>query len=296
LPISRTAGDISAREYVPVEQAAAFAVCGDSAAQQILVREERNNTHTGTFYSASSEAIRLMSALDFPDDAVHPARGLAEGRVQAATSPASMAPETLPLSMALKRAIDIAAASALLVVLSPLLAVTAAAIRLTSAGPVFFRQQRYGLHSEPFTILKFRTMYAHDADISGVNQTRNDDPRVTPLGRFLRRTNVDELPQLINVVRGDMSLVGPRPHVPGMRAGGMLYEKLVPYYFSRHRMRPGITGLAQINEMRGSTADAKFARARVDYDIAYVDHWSLALDLRILWTTLKTEILGGTGN
>lgn len=236
-----------------------------------------------------------MRALNIPDDAVQPTRQrLAEVGLNV-DHRARLAPD-LPFSSTVKRWIDIAGASALLLALSPVLAAVAAAIKLTSAGSVFFRQQRYGLDSERFTILKFRTMYAHDTDISGINQTRSDDPRITPLGRILRRTNLDELPQLINVLRGDMSLVGPRPHVPGMRAGGMLYEALVPYYLTRHRMRPGITGLAQINEMRGSTADAKFARARIDYDNAYIDHWSLGLDLRILWTTLKTEVLGGTGD
>jgi lipopolysaccharide/colanic/teichoic acid biosynthesis glycosyltransferase len=199
------------------------------------------------------------------------------------------------IALALKRAIDISASAVLVMLLSPVLAGTALAIRMTSAGPIFFRQQRYGLYSEPFTILKFRTMYVRDMDVSGVKQTRAEDPRVTPLGRLLRRTNLDELPQLFNVLRGDMSLVGPRPHVPGMRAGGMLYETLVPTYFERHGVRPGMTGLAQINELRGSTADPKFAKARVAYDIAYIRHWSLLLDLRILWTTFRTEVLRGTG-
>jgi len=195
-----------------------------------------------------------------------------------------------------KRGIDAFASGALLLALLPVLAAIALAVRSTSPGPAFFRQQRYGIDSEPFEILKFRTMYVGDMDVTGVRQTRTGDPRVTPLGRFLRRTNLDELPQLINVLRGDMSLVGPRPHVPGMLAGGMLYEKLVPAYFERHRVRPGMTGLAQINELRGSTADAKFARARIAYDLAYIEHWSLLLDLRILWTTFRTEVLRGTGD
>jgi lipopolysaccharide/colanic/teichoic acid biosynthesis glycosyltransferase len=199
-------------------------------------------------------------------------------------------------SLMAKRAMDALGAAILVGLASPVLIAIALAIKATSAGPVLFRQQRYGLNNEPFTIFKFRTMFANETDKSGVNQTRTGDPRVTKLGGFLRRTNLDELPQLINVLRGDMSLVGPRPHVPGMLAGGMLYEILVPSYFARHRVRPGMTGLAQINELRGSTRDAKFARARIAYDIAYIDHWSLLLDLRILWTTLKTELLRGTGN
>lgn len=200
------------------------------------------------------------------------------------------------VSVALKRAMDVIISTALLIVLSPALAATALAIKITSDGPVFFRQRRYGLGNKQFIILKFRTMFTHHTDVSGINQTRNGDLRVTPLGRLLRRTNIDELPQLINVLQGDMSLVGPRPHVPGMRAGGMMYETLVPSYFERHRVRPGLTGLAQINELRGSTADAKFAKARIAYDLAYVEHWSILLDLRILWTTFKTELLRGTGN
>lgn len=200
------------------------------------------------------------------------------------------------VSLTIKRAMDVCFSSALLLALSPVLAAIALAIKATSPGAVFFRQNRYGVDSKLFSILKFRTMHVNQMDVSGVAQTRNGDPRVTPLGRFLRRTNLDELPQLFNVLRGDMSLVGPRPHVPGMLAGGMLYEKLVPEYFDRHRMRPGMTGLAQINELRGSTADAKFARARIAYDIAYIENWSLFLDLRILWTTFRTEVLRGTGN
>lgn len=202
----------------------------------------------------------------------------------------------IQVALAVKRALDVIISTGLLFALAPVFAGIALAIKSTSAGPVFFRQRRYGLNNEQFTILKFRTMYAHDADVTGVKQTRAGDPRVTPLGSILRRTNLDELPQIINVLRGDMSLVGPRPHVPGMHAGGMLYEDLVPSYFERHRVRPGITGLAQINELRGRTTDPKFAKARVAYDIAYIERWSLLLDLRILWTTFRTEVLCGTGN
>jgi len=178
---------------------------------------------------------------------------------------------------------------------SPLLIAIAAAVRLSSPGPILFRQPRYGLNAELFQIYKFRTMTVEAEDRSGVAQTRRNDPRVTSIGKALRRLNFDELPQLFNVLRGDMSLVGPRPHVPGMRAAGVLYEQLVPRYHLRHQMRPGMTGLAQINRLRGSTSDAKFAKARVEYDIAYANNWSLLLDLRILWLTFKTEVLRGSG-
>jgi lipopolysaccharide/colanic/teichoic acid biosynthesis glycosyltransferase len=198
--------------------------------------------------------------------------------------------------LALKRAVDILGSAALIAVASPILLGAALAIKLTSRGPVLFKQARYGVNSELFGIYKFRTMRIEQGDASGVKQTRADDPRITSVGRILRRTNIDELPQLFNVLLGDMSLVGPRPHVPGMRAGGVLYEELVPHYFKRHLMRPGMTGLAQINRLRGSTTDAKFAKARIEYDLAYAQNWSLLLDIRILWQTFKSEVLRGTGS
>jgi lipopolysaccharide/colanic/teichoic acid biosynthesis glycosyltransferase len=199
------------------------------------------------------------------------------------------------VGLSCKRAIDVVGASLALLVLGVPMALIALAVKLSSRGPVLFRQPRYGLGSDLFQILKFRTMYVSTSDQTGVQQTVENDLRVTPLGRFLRRTNLDELPQLINVLRGDMSLVGPRPHVPQMRAGGMLYERLVPYYFERHRMRPGITGLAQVSELRGSTEDARFATARIEYDMAYIEEWSIVLDFLILWTTLLTECRRGSG-
>jgi lipopolysaccharide/colanic/teichoic acid biosynthesis glycosyltransferase len=134
-------------------------------------------------------------------------------------------------------------------------------------------------------------MYADRGDQAGVQQTRREDWRVTSLGRFLRRSSLDEVPQLLNVLKGDMSMVGPRPHVPGMLAGGMLYEKLVPYYFERHRVRPGITGLAQANGLRGSTEDPNAATARIKRDLEYIETWSLRLDLRLLIETARNELL-----
>lgn len=211
------------------------------------------------------------------------------------TGAAARTKSGVDIQRALKRSVDVAGASLLILAASPLLVGIAAAIRLSSPGSILFKQQRYGLNAELFEIYKFRTMSVDEEDRSGVAQTRKNDPRVTSIGKALRRLNLDELPQLFNVLRGDMSLVGPRPHVPGMRAGGLLYEHLVPNYHLRHRMRPGMTGLAQINRLRGSTSDAKFAKARIEYDIAYTSSWSLVLDLRILWLTFKTEVLRGSG-
>jgi lipopolysaccharide/colanic/teichoic acid biosynthesis glycosyltransferase len=194
-----------------------------------------------------------------------------------------------------KRVIDIAGAGLALLFFAPLFVAIAIAIKAGSPGPVFFRQRRYGQRNRLFRIYKFRTMYAHLNDPTGVRQTACNDARVTPLGRFLRQTSFDELPQLINVIKGDMSLVGPRPHVPGMLAGGMVYEDLVPYYFQRHMVRPGITGLAQVSGCRGSTAQANTAISRIDHDLDYIEKWSVTLDVKIIARTVATEFLSGNG-
>ena len=195
-----------------------------------------------------------------------------------------------------KRAVDFTLALAGLVALLPLLLIVAFLIKATSPGPVFFRQQREGLNGRLFGVYKFRSMRTDLGDLSGVKQTIGDDPRVTPLGRFLRKTSIDELPQLINVLVGDMSLVGPRPHVPGMLACGVPYRELVPYYDVRHRVRPGLTGWAQANGFRGPTTDLSLALGRVNHDIAYIQNWSLALDFNILALTVWREVTGGTGS
>lgn len=194
-----------------------------------------------------------------------------------------------------KRILDIAGALFALLIFSPLFIAIAVAIKVSSPGAIFFRQRRYGRRNRLFRIYKFRTMYTHLNDPSGVRQTARNDNRVTPIGRILRQTSLDELPQLINVIKGDMSLVGPRPHVPGMLAGGIAYEDLVPYYFQRHMVRPGITGLAQVNGCRGSTAQAKSAIARIHHDLDYIEKCSVLLDLRIIARTIVREFLSGNG-
>ncbi|MFT4098712.1 MAG: exopolysaccharide biosynthesis polyprenyl glycosylphosphotransferase [Rhodoblastus sp.] len=190
-----------------------------------------------------------------------------------------------PLSsgeVALKRTFDVFAAAAAVALLSPLFALAALAIRLDSPGPVFFLQRRYGFNQEPFRIFKFRTMRTMD-DGRHVPQAQVDDPRITRVGRFLRRTNIDELPQLLNVLSGEMSLVGPRPHA---LAHDQMYEQAIAFYARRHNVKPGITGWAQVNGLRGDTAAEGKMRSRVEHDLWYIDNWSPLLDLRILWLTV----------
>jgi lipopolysaccharide/colanic/teichoic acid biosynthesis glycosyltransferase len=211
---------------------------------------------------------------------------------------APVIPELTPArrrALALKRLLDIVLAAIALVVLSPLLLAIFFAIRLSGPGPALFRQVRAGRGDRPFTLLKFRTMFPDRGDHTGIAQTIAGDDRVTRVGALLRRTSLDELPQLWNVLRGEMSLVGPRAHVFGMRAGGMEYERLVPYYALRHAMPPGISGWAQVNRLRGPTEDAARARARIDHDIAYIQNFSVWLDIRIIWLTLWREFVAGTG-
>lgn len=187
---------------------------------------------------------------------------------------------------AMKRALDIAAAGTLLVLAAPVMAAVAIAIRLDSDGPIVFRQARLGLGGRPFSILKFRTMNVIE-DGDAVVQATHNDKRVTGVGAFLRAASLDELPQLFNVLKGEMSLVGPRPHATAHDA---LYTTLIPNYALRQRAKPGITGWAQVNGYRGGTPTLDLMQRRVDLDAWYVANASLALDLKILLRT-PLEIL-----
>jgi polysaccharide biosynthesis protein PslA len=172
-----------------------------------------------------------------------------------------------------------------IILLSPLLILTVIAIRLESKGPIIFRQKRFGFNNNEISVLKFRSMYIDRQDISGAERTQKNDPRVTKVGRIIRRTSIDELPQLFNVLRGDMSLVGPRPHATQMRVGDKYYFDAVQGYAARHRVKPGITGLAQVRGLRGEIATVERARKRVEYDIYYIENWSPLLDVRIILET-----------
>jgi putative colanic acid biosynthesis UDP-glucose lipid carrier transferase len=173
-------------------------------------------------------------------------------------------------------------ASLMLLIASPMLLMIALAIKLTSPGSIIFKQRRYGLDGQEIVVYKFRTMTSSD-DGSQVHQATRDDPRVTPVGRFLRKYSLDELPQLFNVLQGRMSLVGPRPHAV---AHNETYRRLITGYMGRHKVAPGITGLAQVNGCRGETAKIEDMQRRVEYDLQYLRHWSLMLDLKILARTL----------
>lgn len=186
-------------------------------------------------------------------------------------------------SAALKTLEDYIIAGAALVLISPLLAIIALAIKIDTPGPVFFMQQRLGFNNQPFMIYKFRSMHHRAIPEAVVRQAQKGDPRVTRVGRFIRATSLDELPQLLNVLNGTMSLVGPRPHALSHNEE---YGRQIRGYFARHRVKPGITGWAQVNGLRGETEALELMEARVRHDIYYADNWSLFLDIRILVMTV----------
>jgi exopolysaccharide biosynthesis polyprenyl glycosylphosphotransferase len=190
----------------------------------------------------------------------------------------------------LKRIEDIVIALICLLVTLPLFVLIAICIKLDSPGPVFFRQERLGANNLPLDLLKFRSMYVDQSDPLGHRLTEADDPRITRVGKFIRRTSMDELPQLINVVRGDMSLVGPRPHALAASAAGVVYARAIQRYPIRHRVKPGITGWAQVNGWRGETTTIEQIRRRVDHDLYYIENWSLTFDLLILGWTVFTVL------
>lgn len=192
---------------------------------------------------------------------------------------------------ALKKAtFDYVLAILLLLPLSPLMLIVAVAIKLDTPGPVLFRQPRLGFNNCLFDVYKFRTMYHHLTDRYADRQTTRGDPRITAVGRWLRRFSIDEFPQLFNVLRGEMSLVGPRPHAPNTKAGGQLFGDAVASYANRHRVKPGITGWAQVNGFRGETATVLQLEHRIAHDLYYIDNWSLLFDIRIIILTALREI------
>jgi len=193
----------------------------------------------------------------------------------------------------LKTIEDKVLASLALIVLAPVMGLVALAVKLDSPGPVLFRQKRYGFNNELIEVFKFRSMYADQSDAKAEKLVTRNDPRVTRVGRFIRKTSLDELPQIFNVLRGELSLVGPRPHATHAKAQNNLYTEVVDSYFARHRVKPGITGWAQVNGWRGETDTREKIERRVEHDLFYIENWSLLFDLYILVKTpfclLETE-------
>lgn len=239
-------------------------------------------------YKAACEHLRVLPLPVFllPDPSI---RGIVAQPLVEIGSDVAVEVQRAPLGAferALKRLLDITVGGAALVLLMPLLAVVSIAVKLTSRGPVIFKQRRMGFNGREFTIYKFRTMTVAE-DGPTIRQAHRNDSRVTWLGSILRRTSVDELPQLVNVLRGEMSLVGPRPHA---LAHDDEYSGQIADYALRHHVKPGITGWAQINGLRGATTKLELMERRVEFDLWYINNWSLWLDLRILFRTCS-EVL-----
>jgi len=185
----------------------------------------------------------------------------------------------------MKRGFDLFFSILALITLFPLMIATAIAIKLESKGPVFFRQKRYGFNNEVVDVWKFRSMYHEMADQDAKTSVTKGDPRVSKVGRFIRKTSIDELPQLFNVIRGSLSLVGPRPHAVNAHTKNQLWDEVVDGYFARHKVKPGVTGWAQINGWRGEIDNDEKIKQRVSCDLYYIENWSLMLDFYILFVT-----------
>ena len=192
-----------------------------------------------------------------------------------------------------------------MLLLAPVMAAVAIAVKFDSRGPVLFRQKRYGFNIELIEVFKFRSMYTDMCDAAASKPVTKEDPRVTPVGRFIRKTSIDELPQLFNVLLGDLSLVGPRPNALAAKAGDELYNDVVKCRFKRHKVKPGITGWAQINRSRGKTDTREKIKKRFEFDLYYIENWSILYEFYILLKTplalLKAEnsyssVLGSAGN
>lgn len=189
-----------------------------------------------------------------------------------------------------KRGEDLIIGGIGLVLASPILLVAALAIRLTSKGPVLFVQPRIGFNNEVIDVIKFRSMYADKSDLGANKTTTRDDDRITPVGKLIRKLSIDELPQLFNVIKGDMSLVGPRPHAIYMKVGDRFYVDAVRGYAGRHRVKPGITGLAQVRGLRGEIRTIERAERRIELDKEYIDRWSVWLDIKIMLATVRAVL------
>src|SRR3990167_6433113 len=279
---------------------AGFPVLGNTDELELLIRQEKvAQVLVALPWSAESRIGVLIGRLRMLPVNVMLAPDLitfrrAHSRISSVAGIPMFNASELPLrgwSPLIKRIEDLLLASIALVMLSPLMLLTALLIKLDSPGPVFFRQHRYGYNNRLIDVFKFRSMYQDAHDANAERQTTRNDERITRVGRFIRKTSIDELPQLLNVLRGNMSMVGPRPHATATKAAGILFEDAVVQYSARHRVKPGITGWAQINGYRGETNTLEKIEKRVEYDLEYIESWSVWFDLYILFRTLPALIL-----
>ena len=246
----------------------------------------------GTRIAQLTERLRFLpiTVRLLPDHLPPALRGHGLDQVEGVVMPTLMLPVFSHLGAFSKRLIDVVGAVAVLIPLLPLLVATAIAIKLDSRGPVFFLQARSGRYGRSFKILKFRSLHVARADAAAETLVGRGDQRVTRVGRTLRKYSIDELPQLFNVLWGDMSLVGPRPHAPRAKADGRIYAEVVPEYMMRYRVKPGITGWAQVNGWRGNTDTEEKLRKRVEYDFDYISNWTLLRDFVILLKTVPSVV------
>ncbi len=250
-------------------------------------------------WSAGPRISQLIEKLRFlpltvrlvPDHVPPALPGRGDGQWQGVVMPTLMVPPFSTAGAVLKRSVDLCGALILLVPLIPLLLVVALGIKAESAGPVFFRQVRSGQFGRPFRIYKFRTLHVASADAAAETLVVAGDRRVTRVGHVLRKYSIDELPQIFNVLLSQMSLVGPRPHAPRAKADGRIYAEVIPEYMLRYRVKPGMTGWAQVNGWRGNTDTEEQLRKRVEFDFQYIGKWSIRKDIEIMARTIPAMLL-----
>ena len=255
-------------------------------------------------WSAGPRISQLIDRLRFlpltvrliPDHVPPALPGQGDGQLHGVVMPTLMIPPFSTSGAFLKRAVDVCAATLLMVPLSVLFVVVAICIKLDSRGPVFFRQVRSGQFGRPFRIFKFRSLHVAQADSAAETLVSAGDRRVTRVGRIIRKYSIDELPQVLNVLLGQMSLVGPRPHAPRAKADGRIYAEVIPEYMLRYRVKPGMTGWAQVNGWRGNTDTEEQLRRRVEYDFQYIGRWSFRRDVEIMVRTIPAMLLPPTQN
>jgi len=269
-----------------------------------LIDHELHDVYMALPWSAGERISELIHRLRFlpltvrllPDQIPPALHAYDTEQLDGVVLPTLMLPPFSAVGAILKRTCDLVVSALLLIPLAVLFAIVALIIKLDSTGPVFFRQARSGQYGRSFNIYKFRSLHVAQADASSETLVFRGDNRVTRVGRYLRKYSIDELPQIINVVLGHMSLVGPRPHAPRAKADGRIYAEVMPDYMLRYRVKPGMTGWAQVNGWRGNTDTEEKLRKRVEFDFAYIRSWSLMRDFQILLWTIPSVVAPPAGN